>query len=137
MLHETLVHRADAELALGGDPHSTIDPEVATDGIDEFFTNLPSAAAFSPGVHELKGSGSFGLVGGDTGVEWVVTLDADGFDAERVGPGEAKEADALLTGFTPELLLVLYRRETVAEVGGTVAGDGELVTAFLDHAALE
>ena len=72
MLHETLVHRTDAALALGQDPHPTIDPEVAADGIDELFANLPSAAAFSPDVLDIKGSGSFGIVGNDTGVEWVV-----------------------------------------------------------------
>jgi uncharacterized protein (TIGR03083 family) len=136
MLHETLVHRSDAALALGQDPHPTIDPEVAADGIDELFANLPSAAAFSPDVRDIKGHGSFGIVGNDTGVEWLVTLRDDGFGASRVGPGEAKEADALLTGFTPELLLVLYRREPIPAVGATVAGDGELVTAFLEHAVL-
>jgi uncharacterized protein (TIGR03083 family) len=136
MLHETTVHRADAELALGGDPHGTIDPEVAADGIDELFANLPPAVSFSPNVAELKGEGSFGIAAGDTGIEWVVTLRDDGFDARRVGPGEAKEADALLTGFTPELLLVLYRRETIPQVGGTVAGDGELIERFLEHCAL-
>ena len=52
------------------------------------------------------------------------------------GNVDAMEADALLTGFTPELLLVLYRRETIPAVGATVAGDGELVTAFLEHAVL-
>jgi uncharacterized protein (TIGR03083 family) len=137
MLHETLVHRADATLALGEDPHPAIDPDVAADGIDELFANLPAAAAFSPDVRDIKGSGSFGIVGNDTGVEWVVALADDGFGATRVGPGEAKEADALLTGFTPELLLVLYRRETIPAVGATVAGDGELITAFLEHAALQ
>ena len=42
MLHETTVHRADAELtAWLVDPE--VDPVVAADGIDEFLFNLPSA----------------------------------------------------------------------------------------------
>ena len=46
MLHETAVHRGDMELALGRTPE--YDPAVAVDGIDEFLTVLPSAAAFAP-----------------------------------------------------------------------------------------
>ncbi len=54
-LHETLVHRIDAELA-GGLP-STVAPEVAADGIDELLVNLPAAARFSPKVANLRGDG--------------------------------------------------------------------------------
>jgi uncharacterized protein (TIGR03083 family) len=39
MLHETAVHRVDAELSLAIDPR--IDPAVALDGISEFLENLP------------------------------------------------------------------------------------------------
>jgi uncharacterized protein (TIGR03083 family) len=137
MLHETLIHRADAEITIGDDTHPSADPEIATDGIDELFTNLPSAAAFSPGVHDLKGTGTFGIAGTDAGAEWLVTLHDEGFDARRVGPGEAKEADALVTGFTAEVLMLLYRRQTMASTDATVAGDVQVVTTFLDHAALE
>jgi uncharacterized protein (TIGR03083 family) len=137
MLHESLVHRADAEITLGTDTHPSADPEIAVDGIDELFTNLPSAAAFSPGLREMQGKGSFGIAGGDSTAEWVVTLLDDGFDAWRVGTGEAREADALLTGFTGELLMLLYRRQSLETTNATVAGDVEVVTAFLDHAALE
>ncbi|KJY16262.1 hypothetical protein VR46_45300, partial [Streptomyces sp. NRRL S-444] len=52
MLFETLVHRADAELALGIDPH--IDRVLAVDGIDEFLTNLPFASSFAPGTGQLR-----------------------------------------------------------------------------------
>jgi hypothetical protein len=137
MLHESLVHRADAEITLGTDTHPTADPEIAVDGIDELFTNLPSAAAFSPGINELKGVGSFGIAGSDSTAEWVVTLLEDGFEVRRVGTGEARQADALLTGFTGELLMVLYRRQSLGTTNATLAGDVEVVTAFLDHAALE
>jgi hypothetical protein len=42
MLHETTVHRADAELALGVEP--VISPAVAVDGGSGLFANLPTAA---------------------------------------------------------------------------------------------
>ena len=137
MLHETLIHRADAEITLGADTHPSTDPEIAVDGIDELFTNLPSAAAFSPGVRDVKGAGSFGIAGSDSTAEWVIDLHDDGFDACRVGTGEARQADALLTGFTAELLMLLYRRQSLETTNATLAGDVEVVSAFLDHAALE
>lgn len=54
MLFETLVHRADAELALGLRP--TIDRALAVDGIDEFLVNLPFATFFAPAVANLRGA---------------------------------------------------------------------------------
>jgi uncharacterized protein (TIGR03083 family) len=42
MLHESTMHRADAEIADGEPPR--IDPVTAADGIDEFLANLPTAA---------------------------------------------------------------------------------------------
>lgn len=39
MVHETAVHRVDAELALGITPQ--VDPAVAADGVEEFLENLP------------------------------------------------------------------------------------------------
>jgi uncharacterized protein (TIGR03083 family) len=55
MLHETAIHRGDIELALGRTPE--YDPAVAVDGVDEFLTVLPSAAAFAPRVRALTGDG--------------------------------------------------------------------------------
>ena len=54
-LHETLVHRTDAELALGRAPGA--EPAVAVDAIDEFLVNLKGAAAFSPEVRNIRGDG--------------------------------------------------------------------------------
>lgn len=55
MLHETLVHRMDVELAGGCEPR--VASPVAADAIDELLVNLPSAAHFSPGVRDLRGDG--------------------------------------------------------------------------------
>ena len=55
MLHETAVHRGDMELALGRTPK--YDPAVAADGIDEFLSVLPAAAAFAPKIRALTGDG--------------------------------------------------------------------------------
>ena len=64
MLHETTVHRADAELAGGTDP--SVDDAVGIDGVDELLDNLPSAVYFAPNVAELKGDGdTLAIVAGD------------------------------------------------------------------------
>jgi uncharacterized protein (TIGR03083 family) len=51
MVHETAVHRVDAELALAVEPE--IDPAVATDGISEFLENLPRSRALHGNGEQL------------------------------------------------------------------------------------
>ena len=64
MVHETAVHRVDAELALGRP--AVLDAEIAVDAVDELLDNLPHAAYFAPKVAELKGEGEvLAFVGGD------------------------------------------------------------------------
>ena len=40
MAHETLVHRADAQLAAGAEPEPVIEAEIAADAIDEWLMLL-------------------------------------------------------------------------------------------------
>ena len=85
-LHETLVHRMDAELALGRAPEAS--PAVAADAADEFLANLPSAARFSPKVAELRGNGTrLVFRATDTGRGWWVTLQPGGFEVSPVPTG--------------------------------------------------
>ena len=131
-LHETLVHRIDAELA-GGLP-STAAPEVAADGIDELLVNLPAAARFSPKVANLRGDGRrLALETSDAERSWTITLGADGFVVER---GNAT-AEATLSGPALDLLLVLYRRRALDGSGVTVTGDRGLADFWLANSALE
>lgn len=51
MVFELVIHRADAELALGVDP--VIPAATAVDGIEEFLHNLPSAAWVTRSLGEL------------------------------------------------------------------------------------
>ena len=90
MLHETAMHRADIELALGRAPE--FDPAVAADGIDEFLTVLPAAAAFAPKVRTLTGDGERCTCGATDGdplasaedrAEWLITLEPHGFRWRR------------------------------------------------------
>ena len=82
MLHETTVHRIDAELAFERDPD--VDADVAADGIDELFENLPAAANFAPKVAALRGDGeSMQLEGTDADFHRLVRLEPNGFTWTR------------------------------------------------------
>jgi uncharacterized protein (TIGR03083 family) len=130
-LHETVVHRFDLELALGTGP--SVDAAVATDGIDEFLVNLPSAAAFSPGVDELAGLGSrLAFTALDGNRRWVVALDQRGVSLVDDGG----EVDAELAAGAQELLLVLYRRRGIGEAAVSTTGDRALLEFWWEHSAL-
>jgi uncharacterized protein (TIGR03083 family) len=131
MLHETTVHRADAELALGREP--TIAPDVAVDGIDELLANLPHAAYFRPHVAEPRGEGeSLHFHCTDADGEWTVRLDHDGFSCER---GHTKGTVAV-RGDAADLLLLLYGRRAPAEDRFECFGDDALLARWLEHSAL-
>ncbi|WP_030234960.1 maleylpyruvate isomerase family mycothiol-dependent enzyme [Streptomyces sp. NRRL S-350] len=130
MLFETLVHRVDAELALG--VKAELDPALAADGVDEFLTNLPYAAFFAPGTARLRGEDRtirFARTDGDG--DWLVRLRPDGFGLES-GDGTA---DATVSATAADLLLLLYGRidRTAPEV--TTAGDEDLLQLWFANSA--
>jgi uncharacterized protein (TIGR03083 family) len=129
MIHETSVHRADAELALGRAP--SMDAECAADAVDELLDNLPHAAYFAPPVAELRGDGEvLTFTATDTGAAWVVRFRPDGFSWSR----EAAPSTATVTTPTAtDLVLTLYGRRPVAD--GEVTGDASLVERWLTHTA--
>jgi uncharacterized protein (TIGR03083 family) len=129
MVHETGVHRADAELALGRTPAFT--PEVAVDGVEELLDNLPHALYFRPSVAELKGDGEV-LAFVTPEAAWTIPLHTEGFD--WVGD-EAPGADATLAcSSATDLLLTLYGRRQPAP--GEVTGDAVLVERWLTNSQL-
>jgi uncharacterized protein (TIGR03083 family) len=134
MVHETTVHRADAELAAGR--RAQIDTAIAADGIDELLDNLPEAAYFAPRVTELRGDGStihFHAVDSPAGEgEWTVRLRPDGFSWDS-GHGKG---DAALRAEAADLLLVLYGRLPASGDHVEVFGDGELVGRWLADSAI-
>jgi uncharacterized protein (TIGR03083 family) len=131
-LHETLIHRMDADLANGHSP--TTEPEIAVDAIDEFLVNLKSAAAFSPKVREIHGTGEvLRLKTSDTGASWSIRLTPDGFDlVDETAPSEAA-----IEGSVVELLLVLYRRLPFSSAHVSCSGNQVLIDFWLEHSALE
>jgi uncharacterized protein (TIGR03083 family) len=137
MAYETLVHRADVEQALG--LPSRIDAAVATDGIDEFLTNLPHAVVFAPTVRELTGDGeTLHWHTTDTTIdddaEWLITLEPEGF---RWSHAHAKGAVGV-RGTAADLFLFAWGRLKAEPSPGarlTVFGDRALLAHWVRHAA--
>jgi uncharacterized protein (TIGR03083 family) len=136
MLHETTVHRADAELTLGRTPD--IDADVAADGVEEFFDNLSSAASFSPDIDKLRGGGEIiGLSASDGVASWLITVGPDGPTLRRGEDAAASVAtSAAVRASLADLLLFVWGRRRPGEAGIEVSGDPALLTWWLQHSAV-
>jgi uncharacterized protein (TIGR03083 family) len=132
MVHETVVHRVDAALAVHGD--TSIEADVAADAIDELLTNLPHAAYFAPNVGELRGDGeTIGLRATDGDGSWSIRLVPGGFAWDW----STRTCDITVDGATADLLLLLYGRRAADDPDRFVrAGDAELLDRFIANASL-
>ncbi|SEF86999.1 TIGR03083 family protein [Thermomonospora echinospora] len=128
MLHDTLVHRADATAAVGRKVGYR--PELAADTISEGLELLsaPTSAQARPTLAELRGRGERLLLRpAEPAVRpgWMITRAPEGVRWER-GDGPA---DVTLGGTVTELLLVFSRRLPPEKADVEITGD----TALLDH----
>ena len=132
MLHETTVHRADADITAGREPE--IHAPVAVDGIDEFLDNLPHAAYWAPKVQELRGDGeTIALRATDAGVTWGIRLEPAGFAWDHA----AAEAGVTIDGSAPDLLLLLWGRMALDDASRfEIAGDRGLVDFWRERSAI-
>ncbi|MFC4006522.1 maleylpyruvate isomerase family mycothiol-dependent enzyme [Nonomuraea purpurea] len=129
MLFELVVHRADAELALGVDP--VVPAPTAIDGVEEFLHNLPSAAWVTRPLAELGAEGAtIHLHATDADGEWTITQGPGG--AITWARGHAK-GDVAVRGPVSDLLLLLYGRRSPD--GLTVYGDRAFLDRWLSAAA--
>jgi uncharacterized protein (TIGR03083 family) len=137
MAHETLVHRADAQLAAGAGPEPVIEAEVAADAIDEWLMLLAGGIVGNADerAKALPAGAGLHIHATDDGLggrgEWMIRHDAGGLTVEP-GPGKG---DAALTGPAASLLLVLLRRRPVSDPAVTVYGDSAVVDGWLASTA--
>jgi uncharacterized protein (TIGR03083 family) len=125
MVHETTVHRADAELAVGiAAPE--IDAVVAADGIDEFLFNLPSARRPYKHLASLPTGASMHLHATDADGEWLVRFTESGITWER---GHSK-ATVAVRGPVALLLLFTYGRVAGSDERFAVFGDASVLDAW-------
>ncbi len=135
MAHETLVHRADAQLAAGLDPELSLNPELAADGIDEWLALMsgPLDGGSDPRAQALAEGAVLHVHATDSGLdgsgEWLVRNGPGGVSVES---GHAK-GDAAITGPAASLLLVLLRRRLATDPAVTVYGDVGVLSRWLDR----
>lgn len=132
--YETLVHRADATLAVGAE--FTVDPDVALDALDEWMElgSLPQIFEVHPEKRELLGPGrTLHLHATDTAperaAEWLVDLTGDTIVWRRAH----EKAAVAVRGPLTELLLVAYRRRAVRDGSVEVLGDAQLLDFWLER----
>lgn len=128
MGHETVMHRADAALALGV-PY-VLDTDVAADGIDEWMElgALPLHFEVHPWMRELLGPGrTLKFQATDLGTTWYVDLTGDAISWHH----EDRPAAVTISAPVTDLLLLLYKRRTTD--GATLEGDTDLLTYYLDR----
>ncbi|MEV7779222.1 maleylpyruvate isomerase family mycothiol-dependent enzyme [Kitasatospora sp. NPDC088351] len=133
-LHETVIHRADATLALGAE--FAVDREVALDGLDEWMElgALPVLLEIRPGMRELLGPGrtlAFRATDLPPGpaAGWLVDLTGDALAWRRSGEPAAVTVRAPLT----DLLLLVYKRRPAGGGAVEVAGDAALLDFWLER----
>src|SRR5262249_15650437 len=122
MLFEPVIHRADAELALGRRP--VIDTALALDGIDELLATLSHVGRVTEKLRTLgdRAGQTLHLHATDPGArtgEWMITLSGAGYRWEH-GHGKGTVA---VRAPAADLLLLVYGRISPADDACTVFGD--------------
>jgi uncharacterized protein (TIGR03083 family) len=129
-LHETIVHRADAEVAVGIEPR--VDPRAAADGVSEFLDIARLGSRPSRRLAGLPDGQSVHLHATDEGLgeagEWLISLTGGGYAWSR---GHAKGTVAV-RGPAALLLLLAYGRIRPGDDRLQVFGDPALLTTWQD-----
>lgn len=126
LTQETAIHRWDAQLAQGYP--EPLEPELAADGIDEYFTVLlPGRRTFS-GSHRQGSGETYHFHRTDGPGEWLLRFAPDGPVVTR----EHAKGDAAFRGSASDLLLFLWQRPPVERL--EVFGDGALATRYFELA---
>jgi uncharacterized protein (TIGR03083 family) len=126
LAHETSVHRADADEAAGRP--MVIAPDLAADGIDEYFAEffpllgpnpLELAADAAPRTAHVHCT--------DVDGEWFLRFSPDGVSVER----EHANGEVAARGDASDLLLALWGRRQPGRPGLEVIGDAGLLEQML------
>jgi uncharacterized protein (TIGR03083 family) len=113
--HETAIHRADADSALGVRPGYP--PDFAADGIDELIMGFGQRRKYRPSAEH---NGNMQVRTTDTGHAWHVGTEGGRIQARR---GDDGSASCTVTGPASGLYLFLWNRSDAAQAGVTISGD--------------
>ncbi|MEV1024082.1 maleylpyruvate isomerase family mycothiol-dependent enzyme [Streptomyces sp. NPDC050264] len=136
MVHETVIHRADAALTTKAD--YAVAPEIAADAIDEWLriVRFVQDVEARDSAQELKSDGrTLHLHATDTApdlaAEWLIELRDEGVVWRR----DHAKADVALRGPLTAVLLAFYRREPLDSGRVEVLGDRSLLDFWLERAS--
>ncbi|WP_175409636.1 maleylpyruvate isomerase family mycothiol-dependent enzyme [Streptomyces sp. TRM64462] len=130
-VHETAVHRVDAESALGlVAGRSPVGPALAADGVDELLRGFHGreksrVRTDRPGVLRVRAS--------DTGDVWTVRLSTDAPHTTRADDGPA---DCELSGPAEALYLTLWNRLPAGSPAVSLSGDERLARLWRETSAV-
>lgn len=136
MVHETAIHLADAQIALGGASHLL--PHVAADGVDEFLDNLPSALSTAPNEVGIPGDVTIHLHATDAAdagphpAEWTIDTAADGTFAWS---HDHRKGAVAVRGTAEDLYLFAYGRLGVDDGRLDVFGDRDVLMQWVASSA--
>lgn len=126
--HEATIHRWDAELAAGLTP-APIDPEIASDGIDEYFELVIPRLVKREGI--ALPTGSLHIHCTDTHGEWLITAEPE-YTLVRAH----QKGDAALRGPAEAILLRLWSRASPRADELSPVGDEQVLAAWLAVAGM-
>jgi uncharacterized protein (TIGR03083 family) len=136
MAHETVVHRADAALAVSRTYE--VEPDIGADTIDEWLEIVAfSQAHGDPEAADLRGGGRSILLRATdapqvVGAEWLIEFGEHRFDWRR-GSTETSDATVELRGALADVLLVFQRRLAPGGDRVEVLGDAKLLDFWLER----
>ncbi len=122
MAHETAMHACDAAITAGREP--SMDPRLASDGIDEFLTHFITRVLADA---EPVG-GSVHIHCGDVPGEWTLQPPSSPGSLYAMTREHAK-GDCALRGPAADLLFVLWRRTGPETID--IVGDADVARRFL------
>lgn len=128
-LHETTVHRVDAESALGG-PYSPVDTARALDGVDELLTGFHARPKSRVRTEEPRVLRVHAV---DADAAWTVRLSAGPPRAVR-DDGRTVAADCVVSGSAEDLYLTLWNRLPLSAV--VLDGDGTVARLWAENSAI-
>ncbi|MFC5060866.1 maleylpyruvate isomerase family mycothiol-dependent enzyme [Actinomycetospora atypica] len=129
-LHELLVHRLDAEIAVGIEPLADVSPELAVDGIAEWYDLI---TAFRSGSRRLRGTGETVHLHAtdEPSGEWFIVRGPEGVTITR----EHGKADVAVRGPARALLAAVTGRRGLDDL--EVFGDPAHAEDWIRVAALD
>ena len=121
--HETAIHRADAESAVGERPEYA--PEFAADGVDELIMGFGARRKYRPSSSAV---GEMQISAADTGDAWHLSV-ADGRIQAHRGRGPGPGGN-MVSGPASGLYLFLWNRSEAGPAGVTISGDDSVLVAW-------